>query len=91
MYNSWTFEASITTHQTDVGVNKPVSEHLRSQGRKKSSQVVPLLLKRVSFVAFPPSASDFAKIAQFGEVMKKIWGVGCKGVQCSMMGELKQI
>jgi hypothetical protein len=23
--------------------------------------------------------------------MGKIWGVWCKGVQCSMMGELKQI
>jgi hypothetical protein len=40
--------------------------------------------------SLPPSASNSAKIAQFGEVMKKIWGVGCKGVQCSMMGELKQ-
>jgi hypothetical protein len=53
--------------------------------------VVPPLLKRVSVVAFPPSASNFAKIAQFGEVMKKMRGVGRKWVQCSMMGELKQI
>jgi len=31
------------------------------------------------------------KIAQFNKGMVKIWGVWCKGIQCSMMGELKQI
>jgi hypothetical protein len=31
------------------------------------------------------------KIAQFNKGMVKIRGVWCKGVQCSMMGELKQI
>jgi hypothetical protein len=28
------------------------------------------------------------KIAQFDKGMEKIWGVGCKGIQCSMMSEL---
>jgi hypothetical protein len=31
------------------------------------------------------------KIAQFNKGMMKLWGVWCKDVQCSMMGELKQI
>jgi hypothetical protein len=36
-----------------------------------------------------PSASTVAKIAQFGKRMGKILGVQWKGVQCSMMNELK--
>jgi hypothetical protein len=40
----------------------------------------------------PPRASKVANISQFHKGMgKKIWGVWCKGVQCSVMGELKQI
>jgi hypothetical protein len=39
----------------------------------------------------PPNTSNATKIVQFDKGMKKIWGAQCKGVQCSMMGELKQI
>ncbi len=39
----------------------------------------------------PPSASNDVKIAQFSKRLGKIWCVWCKGVQCSVMRELKQI
>jgi hypothetical protein len=37
----------------------------------------------------PPSLSKLAKLAQFDKEMGKLWG--CKGAQCSMMDESKQI
>jgi hypothetical protein len=39
----------------------------------------------------PPIVSNDVKFVQFDEGMGKIHGVWCKGIQCSMMGELKHI
>jgi hypothetical protein len=40
-----------------------------------------------TFVTLHLSLFNIIKIAQFGEGIEKIWGVWCKGVECSMMNE----
>jgi hypothetical protein len=43
-------------------------------------------------ICSPPSTtSNAVQIAQFGKGMGKIWGVWCKGAQCLMTSEFKQI
>jgi hypothetical protein len=44
-----------------------------------------MLLERLKVFAL---ASNAKKIAQFDKGIEKIWGVWCKGIQCSMMSEL---
>jgi hypothetical protein len=44
-----------------------------------------MLLEKLKVFAF---ASNAKKIAQFDKGMEKIRVVWCKGIQCSMMGEL---
>jgi hypothetical protein len=67
-----------------------MSEQLKHQS-SLSSHIVPLLLKFKNICNLPPNTSNATKIAQFDKGMRKIWGVQRKGVQCSMMGESKQI
>jgi hypothetical protein len=38
-----------------------------------------------------PNAFNVTKNAQFDKKLQNIWGVWCKGVQCSVISELKEI
>jgi len=44
----------------------------------------------MNICSFSPSASNVTKKFQFDKGLQKIWDVWCKGVRCSVMGELKK-
>lgn len=71
--------------------NMTMSKHLRTQ-RRLNPHTLFLYFWSWKTISDPsPSTSYIAKIAQFNKRMGKISNVWCKGVQCSMMVELKQI
>ncbi len=68
----------------EVKVDRPVSQHLRIPMRSNPHTKLFLWLRRSSkniCNSSPTTASNVAKIVQFGKAMGKIWGVWCKGVQ----------
>jgi hypothetical protein len=79
----------ITHLQRRGKVDSPVSKYLRSQKRLNPHTLFLWFWSSKNICSSSPNASKAAKISQFSKGMGKIWGVWCKEVQCSMMGELK--
>jgi hypothetical protein len=75
---------------TVVRVDKPVSEHLRTQ-RRLNPYTLFLCIWSLKKTCGPPPSFQHQKLAQFVKGMGKIWGVWWKGVLYSVMSELKQI
>jgi hypothetical protein len=77
--------------KTGSRVDKPVSEHLRTQRRLNPHTLFLCFWSPKNICSPPPTASNMAIyfFPQFGEGMEKILSVGYNALQCLEVGEIR--
>jgi hypothetical protein len=72
-------------------VDKEMGKHFKTQTRLNLTHCSSNFKAQKKNFNPTPNDSNTTKIFQFDEGMGKTWGVQCKGVQCLVMTESKQI